>query len=264
MSDAPATGVPLSRGRLRWEIAIVLGLSLGQSAVYAIVNLVNRLTREVPLGQQVAVLNPSRSDREYFDLIYQLLGLGFALVPVLLACYLLWRPERPRLGQIGIDGRHPLRDLLQGAGLALLIGVPGLGLYLAGRELGLGVVVAPSGLDAHWWTVPILLLSALRAGIQEEVIVLGYLFARLGDLGWGRWPIIVFSALLRGSYHLYQGFGAFLANTLMGLLFGWIYARTGRVIPFVAAHFAIDAVVFVGHPAAAAQWPELFGVPSAE
>jgi len=124
------------------------------------------------------------------------------------------------------------------------------------------VTVDPSGLDAHWWTVPVLLLSALRAGIEEEVIMLGYLFARLGDLRWGRWTIIAFSALLRGTYHLYQGFGAFVANALMGALFGWIYARTGRVLPFVTAHFAIDAVVFVGHPWAAETWPELFGAPA--
>jgi hypothetical protein len=33
------------------------------------------------------------------------------------------------------------------------------------------------------------------------------------------------------------------------------------VIPFVVAHFAIDAVVFVGAPAAASAWPELFAPP---
>lgn len=236
--------------RIRWEIAIVLGLSLGQSAVYAIVALANRLSREQALADQVATLNPSRSDREVFDLIYQLLAIGFALVPVALACFLLWSPTRPHLARLGIRSDRLGRDLAGGLGLAVLVGIPGIGFYLLGRWLGIGVAIDPSGLDAYWWTIPVLLLSAARAGIEEEVIVVGYLFARLGDLGWGRWAVILGSAALRGTYHLYQGFGAFVANVAMGVLFGWLYQRTGRVVPLVAAHFAIDAVVFVGAPLA--------------
>lgn len=245
----PASGEPTaSRRRIGWEVAIVLALSLGQSAVYSIVAIVNRVTREEPLGSQTATLNPSMSDREIFDLIYQLLGIVFDLVPVALAAFLLWSAARPHLGRLGIDGRHPTRDALHGVGIALVVAVPGILIYVVGRWLGIGVAVDPAGLDAHWWTVPILLLSALRAGVLEEVLVLGYLFARLRDLGWSRWGIILFSAALRASYHLYQGFGAFVANFLMGVFFGWLYSRTGRVLPFVAAHFLIDAVVFVGYP----------------
>jgi len=121
--DAPGTRLP-SRGRVTAEVLIVLGLSLGQSAVYAVVTLINRLTYEVPLRDQTTTLNPSRDSREIFDLIYQVLSLGFALVPVALVCWLLWRPDRPRLGRLGIDAARPGRDLAQGAGLALLIGIP--------------------------------------------------------------------------------------------------------------------------------------------
>ena len=251
----------MTRGRIWWEIAIVLALSLGQSAIYAIVSLADSLTRSTPLSQQTTTLNPSLDDREVFDLIYQLLGVVFALAPVLLVCYLLWSRERPHLAAIGFGPARPVGDALQGIGLALVIGIPGIGLYLAGRALGIGVGVDPTGLSAHWWTVPVLLLSALRSGLQEEVIVLGYLFERLGRLGWGRWRIIVAAALLRGSYHLYQGFGAFVGNFLMGMLFGFLYSRTKRVAPFVIAHFLIDAAIFVGYPWAATAFPELFGLP---
>lgn len=248
----------LSRRRVGAEVAIVLGLSLGQSAVYAIVTLLNRLTLETPLSEQVATLNPDRDEREIFNLVYQLLSIGFSLVPVALACFLLWRPERPRLARLGIDGSRPLRDTAWGAGLALVIGLPGIGVYLAGRALGLGVTVNPAALGEYWWTVPVLLLSALRAGLEEEIIVLGYLFARLRDLGTGRWTIIVVAAVFRGTYHLYQGVGAFAGNVAMGLLFGWLYSRTGRVLPFVIAHVLIDAAIFVGYPWAVAGFPGVF------
>lgn len=254
-SDAP------SRRRLWWEIAIVLALGLGQSAVYAIVQLAYRLTSETPLGQQTATLNPARSDREVFDLVYQLLGIGFSLVPILLVCFLLWNPQRPHLGALGLDGRHPWRDTASGVGLVLAIGVPGLAFYLIGRSLELFVAVDPGAQAQHWWTIPVLLLAAARASLTEEIVVLGYLFARLRTVGWSIWPIIIATSILRASYHLYQGPGAFLGNLAMGLLFGWLFARTGRLMPFLVAHFLIDAAVFVGYPWAAATWPAFFGLP---
>jgi membrane protease YdiL (CAAX protease family) len=250
-----------SRQRLWWEIAIVLSLGLGQSAVYAVVAIANRLTREESLGSQTATLNPSLSDREIFDLIYQLLDIAFSLAPVLLVCFLLWMPTRPHLSRLGLAGVRPASDGIRGISLALIIGLGGLGVYLGARALDLGVAVNPAGLDAHWWTVPVLLLSALRAGLQEEIVVLGYLFARLRDVGWGTWQIILGAALLRGTYHLYQGFGGFVGNVIMGVIFGWLYTRWGRVLPFVIAHVVIDAAIFVGYPWAAATFPALFGLP---
>lgn len=254
-------GLP-SRGRLWSEIAIVLALGLGQSAIYAIVSLIDSLTRSTALSAQTTTLNPALNNREFFDLTYQLLGLIFALAPVALVCFLLWEHSSPHLTRLGIDGQRPLGDAWRGVLLALAIGIPGIALYLGGRALGIGLTVDAAGLAAHWWTVPVLLLSALRAGLQEEVVILGYLFERLGQLGWGRWRIIVSAAILRGSYHLYQGFGAFLGNFLMGLLFGYLYTRTRRVLPFVIAHFVIDAAIFVGFSWAVATFPGLFGAVS--
>lgn len=250
-----------SRARLWWEIAIVLALGLGQSAVYAIVQLAYRLTDSTPLSEQTATLNPSRSDREIFDLIYQVLSIGFSLVPVVLVCFLLWQSSRPHLGRLGLDGTRVSADVGRGVLLVAAIGIPGIALYLAGRATGLFVAVNPGGLDEHWWTIPILLLAAARASLQEEFVVLGYLFARLKQLGWGPWTIIVATSVLRASYHLSQGPGAFIGNLAMGLLFGWLFQRTGRLLPFLVAHFLIDATVFVGYPWAASAFPALFGIP---
>jgi len=236
----------------------VLGLSLGASAVYSVVAIVNRLTASVPLSSQTATLNTSLSPRPWFDLVYQLLAIGFDLVPVALVGYLLWQGTAPHLGRLGLDLRRPWRDAGGGVALALAIGIPGIGVYLLGRAIGITVHVVPTALDTYWWTVPVLLLSALRAAATEEIIVVGYLFARLGDLGWGRWRIIVASALLRGSYHLYQGIGSFVGNVAMGVLFGWLYTRYGRVLPLVIAHLLIDAATFIGYSWAVAAFPALF------
>lgn len=260
-ASAPLPIPALSRARIWWEIAIVLGVGLGYSALRSIIVLADRLSQETALGDQSQTLNPSQSDRQLFDLLYNLLSFAGGLVPVLLVGYLLWSRQKPHLGRLGFDGTRVGRDVLWGAGLALLIGIPGLGIYLGGRALGLTVAVDPAGLNTYWWTIPMLALFALRAGLQEEVVVLGYLFARLGDVGWNKWAIIAGSALFRGSYHLYQGWGSFVGNVLMGLVFGWLYSRTRRVLPFVIAHALLDAAIFIGYPWVAGVWPELFGLP---
>jgi membrane protease YdiL (CAAX protease family) len=89
-------------------------------------------------------------------------------------------------------------------------------------------------------------MAAVKAALLEEVVVIGYFYQRLAELGWSDKKQIVFSALVRGVYHLYQGFGGFVGNFIMGLVFGSLYKKWGRVMPLVVAHFLLDAVVFVG------------------
>ena len=59
--------------------------------------------------------------------------------------------------------------------------------------------------------------------------------------------IILVSAVIRGSYHLYQGFGGFVGNLIMGVIFGLIYLRFKRVAPLVVAHTLLDVAAFVGY-----------------
>ena len=248
--------------RMRWEIVVVLLLSYGLSALYSIVGIANRLTRPEPLSEQTATINRPLATQEFFDLLYQLLGIVSGLAPVVLVLWLVWRDRRPRFAAIGIGwepGQRRLgREVLGGIGLAAAIGIPGIGVYLAARALNLGVTVVPTALDAHWWTVPVLVLWAIRAGVGEEVIVVGYLFDRLKAIGWSPWVIVVSAAVLRGTYHLYQGFGGFVGNVAMGLIFGALYLKTRRLLPLIVAHIAIDVAAFVGYPLALELFPGVF------
>lgn len=248
------------RRRLTVEVWIVLGLSLGKSGVYALVNIVARLTAGTPLAQQSTTLNASRSERPYLDLVYQLLSIGFALVPVALALYLLSANGRSAVRRIGLDRTQPLRDVGVGVGLAALIGLPGLGLYAVGRAVGITVEVQASALNAAWWTVPVLILAALQNALLEEVVVVGYLMERLRELRWRTPAIVVTSALLRGSYHLYQGIGPFLGNVVMGLVFAEYYRRRRRTMPLVVAHTVLDVVAFVGYALIPSEWREALGI----
>ncbi|WP_425452833.1 CPBP family intramembrane glutamic endopeptidase [Citricoccus muralis] len=272
-----ALAAPSAR-MVRWEIAIVLALSLGKSAVYAIVNLIDKWT-QAPLSGQTTTLNPALDDRQYFDLTYQLLDIGFALVPVLLVLHLVWIRGRNPFRAFGLDFRRPGRDVVLGVGLFLAIGLGTLAVYAAGRAAGVTTAIVGSALNEYWWSTPVLLLSALRHGLLEEVIVVAWLFDRLAYLqqlragrdpsrpgsegGMRAWAsgavvplhpvtVLVACAVLRGAYHLYQGVGPGVGNLLMGLVFGAVYLRYRRVMPLVIAHFLLDAAGFVAYPLLAA------------
>jgi len=253
---------PDARSRLIWEIWIVLAVSVGQSALYSVLSLIRASLRPTPLSQQQTQLNPSRDAEVVWDVLYQLLDVLFSLALVALVVYLLWEPGRSAFRRIGLDFRRFPRDLGGGVLLVLVIGIPGLGLYALGRALGVTVTVVASPLDAAWYTVPLLVLSALRAALTEEVVFIGYLFDRLRRLGWSWWAVILTTAALRGAYHAYQGVGAIAGNFAMGVVFGWCYRRWGRVMPLVVAHALIDTVAFVGYPLAVSLLPGVFAPPS--
>jgi membrane protease YdiL (CAAX protease family) len=236
------------RRALRIEIAVILTVTFGLSAYTALLNLIEAVL--LGLSGQVIALNPRRSP---FDLID--LGLNLAWVFQLLAwgalgIYLLWRsgigPSQIGLGRI--QGRP---DLLGGLGLALLIGLPGLAFYQVSRMLGMNADVEPAELYDTWWRIPVLLLVAFANGWAEEIIVVGFLFTRLRQLRFTPVAAVLITSALRGLYHLYQGFGAGLGNFVMGLVFGYVYLRTGRLWPLIVAHALIDAVAFVGYALAA-------------
>ena len=251
-----------TRTRLTWELWIVLAITVGQSALYSVLSFIRSLIRAAQenqtLAQQQTQLNPNRDAEALWNALYQFLNIFFGVALVALVVYLLWEPGSNALRRIGLDfsrfGGDRGRALLLGAA----IGIPGLALYIVGRALGVTLQVSASPLDAAWWTVPLLMLAALRAGLTEEVIFLGYLFDRLRRFGWNWWAIILTTAGLRAAYHAYQGFGAIIGNFAMGVVFGWCYRRWGRVMPLVIAHTLIDIVAFIGYPLAVTLFPSVF------
>lgn len=245
MTQAP--GEPSARA-LRLEVVIVLAVTFGLSAVTAALQLVDSVLRT--LSKQRIPLIERRS---YFSLVD--LGLNLAsLVELLawgaLALYLLWRSGiGPRA--VGLSRPRWVADGLGGIGLAAAIGIPGLGLYVLARVLGLSASVEPTNLTDTWWRIPVLILAAFANAWAEEVIVVGYLMTRLRQLGVGNTRTLLASSLLRGAYHLYQGFGAGLGNFVMGVVFGTVWRRSKRLWPLIIAHGVIDTVAFVGYALAA-------------
>ncbi|MDX3232767.1 CPBP family intramembrane glutamic endopeptidase [Streptomyces sp. ME19-01-6] len=237
----------LSERVLRHETLLVLALSLGASGVSALISFIGSVTAPGGLKDKAATLNASQAPgRPWLDLAWQLFGISTALVPVALVAHLLLR-EGAGLRAIGFDRRRPAFDLGAGVAVAAGIGGTGLLLYLGARAAGANLTVVPEALPDVWWKIPVLIASAVQNAVLEEVIVVGYLLRRLGQLGWTPMAALLASSVLRGSYHLYQGIGGFFGNMAMGVVFVLLYRRWGRVGPLVAAHALIDIVAFVGY-----------------
>jgi membrane protease YdiL (CAAX protease family) len=236
----------LTRSLLWIEVVLVMSVSLGRSGVYALVNLIATWTAPGGLSEQHAVLNGSRAPgREWLDLSLQLLAILFSLVPAFLAGYLLVR-DGADLRLLWFDRRRLGPDTIRGLVLAAVVGGTGLMFYLVTYASGVDLTVVAEDLPHVWWRFPVLVLAAAQNALLEEIVVLGYLLTRFDDLGLPRSLGVPIAAVLRGSYHLYQGLGGFAGNLVMGLLFGWLYTRWGRITPMVVAHTVLDIVAFVG------------------
>lgn len=247
--DPPAPALPGRRETPRsvvFEIVLVFTITLGMSGLRSLVQLINSLLQPTPLASQTVTIVRPQAKASYIDLTFQLLGIVSGIAWGALGLYLLWRAGVDLRQRLGLD--RPTRDLLPGVGLAALIGVPGLAFYLLAHQLGMNLTVAPSALNDVWWRIPVLLLAAFENGVAEECLVAGYLIVRLRHLQVPTWGIVALSALLRGSYHLYQGFGGFIGNVAMGIVFALVFLRWNRLWPLIIAHTLLDVVSFVGYP----------------
>lgn len=235
-----------TRGLIVLEVVLLLGLSLGRSGLYAAVDLIAAWTTPGGLAGHSAVMNGSLAPgREYLDLTLQILGIIFGLVPAAMAAFLLVRDGK-RLSLLWFDAAHIIGDLRRGLLLAAAIGGSGLVFYLITFAAGVDLAVVAEDLPHVWWRIPVLVLAALQDALLEETVILGYLLTRLEDLRVSPRVAIPLAAVLRGSYHLYQGLGGFFGNLAMGLVFGWLYHRWRRITPMLVAHTLIDIVAFVG------------------
>ncbi|ASR33734.1 CAAX protease [Prauserella marina] len=237
---------PAERRAVTIELVLVFSITLGLSGIRSLLSLIDSFLRPVPLSEQQVAINVPQATLGLIDALKQLLSVVQLLGWGALGLYLLWRAGT-KLAAIGMDRTRVGRDFGWGVGLTALIGIPGLLLYFAAWKLGFNLAVQPSTLGESWWRPITLTLSAFGNSFAEEVLVVGYLLTRLRQLGMGENPALLLAAVLRGSYHLYQGLGGFVGNVVMGLVFGRLWQRTNRLWPLVIAHTLLDVVAFVGY-----------------
>jgi len=238
---------PYTDRSIRVEIVVLFLVTLGTSGLRSLVSLIDALLAPAPLASQSVSIIVPQAQASLLDLAKQLLTITSGVAWGMLGLYLLWRSGVNLRTRLGLDLTRPGKDLVTGVALAAVIGIPGLVLYLVAVQLGVNLTVAAVTLNDAWWRIPVLVLAAIENGFLEEALVVGYLLTRLEQLRVPAWAAIAISAVLRGSYHLYQGFGGFLGNAAMGVVFAWFFHRTRRLWPLVIAHSLLDIAAFAGY-----------------
>jgi uncharacterized protein len=127
---------------------------------------------------------------------------------------------------------------LTGAGILLTLGIL---LYSIVVGAGFGTCFEFPRLDTSQLYFGTVLLFSVVNGIYEETFVVGYLVERLSRQSTR--VVIISSALIRFSYHVYQGPEAVLFILPMGLLFAYLYVKCRRLWPLVLCHIILDVVV---------------------
>ena len=114
---------------------------------------------------------------------------------------------------------------------------------VTGGDFGLGVSSALSeeATAAGTLSLSTIILVSTVNPVFEEVLVVGYVMTVI-QRRHGRWLAINISTLIRLAYHLYQGPAAIISIIPMGLLFGYYYARTGKLWPLILAHAFMDFI----------------------
>jgi membrane protease YdiL (CAAX protease family) len=146
------------------------------------------------------------------------------------------------------------RDLLLGlqAFLTLLASVMAFGTLtrLMGGEnvpsatLELGKQLAADRQLAAMFLGPVIWLKAALLEEFSRVFILSRLW-RVYPEPQARWAVLLFSAVIFGLGHLWQGWYGVLGTLLIGLVLGWFYLRNGRFLPLILAHGAYDTMVML-------------------
>jgi membrane protease YdiL (CAAX protease family) len=239
------------RERLGLELLGVLGVTYGIAGLQSLLGFVEAQVKiNKGFGFSKVATAPIKSNAntayEWLDILQDLVDVLSGVLPAFLAVVLLMRTPGGRSLAVGLD-RLRGREVVQGLGFAAVIGIPGLGLVYAARQLGLNAQIVVTDFPDVWYRIPMLLLQAVQQGTAEEVVVCAFVLTRLRQIGWSNSRALAAAAVLRGSYHLYQGYGGFAGNAVMGLIFGWWFQRTRRVVPLIVAHSVIDAISFIGY-----------------
>lgn len=88
-----------------------------------------------------------------------------------------------------------------------------------------------------------IIVTSLTAGICEEIIWRGYLQTRLvRKFGCKTWIAITIQAALFGLWHSISVHTIFTA--LFGAIYGWVYAKTKRLMPIIISHWLGDVIGF--------------------
>jgi len=172
--------------------------------------------------------------------------LGRELGIFLLVGLLLWivkRWELLPLTSIGLQVDRLRTSLLRGLGLAVIVLIVTVGLYLLLR--GVGFHLGEDHANAFHPSLLIVTLITLRAGIAEEIFYRGFAIERLQRLAGNKWVAGLLPLVLFALAHYRQGLGGIIAAFVLGGILTVFYMKFRDLLANMTGHFLADFVLNV-------------------
>jgi uncharacterized protein len=175
---------------------------------------------------------------------WQVLGreLGIWLCVAVLLWIVRQREGLP-LTSIGLRADRPIRSLVRGFLLALLVLAVTVALYLSLQRLGIRLGEdRGSSFHPSLWVVTLVML---RAGVAEEIFYRGYAIERLQSLSGSTIVAWLVPLTLFAAAHFRQGLGGLIVAFVLGGVFSAFYMKFRDLLANITAHFLGDFVLNV-------------------
>lgn len=232
----PAAPVePSKRRRLTAEVMIVLAIFPLPYVINAVASLIQSALHAGTSGRYPL---PITSHLGFSFLIDVMLALE-PLVAAALVVFLLSISDEGGGRAINLDRSDPKQDLALLLPVFLIcFFVPELGVSLLLKAAHVQTIAPASQILPAYFSI-VGIITALTAGVVEEIVVLGFLVRRLEQHGLKPAAVVAIGVLVRISYHVYYGWGVLpiLAWALASVL---MYQRYRRLWPFIAVHALWD------------------------
>jgi membrane protease YdiL (CAAX protease family) len=154
---------------------------------------------------------------------------------------------------VGWD-RPDRRDLgLMAVGIVVLVGANrAITRLFSWGDVDVGTNTAvTAGAGDPGYLLAMVVVSLCVVGPVEELLFRGVVQGRLRE-SWGVWPAILAATVLFGLSHVSVSGGAagiaayILTATVLGVLLGYLYERTGTIVVPAVIHGVNNAVIFAG------------------
>jgi membrane protease YdiL (CAAX protease family) len=159
-----------------------------------------------------------------------------ALTGVIL--WLVTAKERLPLTSIGLRTDRIWRSLGWGVAIAAVCLAAAIGCIVTCKALGIAYGEGP-GISR---TVPLTILTVVRAGIAEEVLYRGFAIERLQTLTGNKWIAAGLPLILFAAFHYRQGLAGIGIAFLLGAILTAFYLWKRDLLANIFGHFLTDFI----------------------
>jgi membrane protease YdiL (CAAX protease family) len=159
-----------------------------------------------------------------------------------------WVREREGLplASVGLQAGRPVRALLRGGALALILLASTVGLYLLLQRVGIHLGDSDRGtFRPSLWVATVI---SVRAGMVEELFYRGYAIERLRALTGNAALAALVPLLVFAAVHYRQGAGGIIVAFVLGGVLTLFYLRFHDLLANIVGHTLTDLVLNVVLP----------------